>query len=279
MELAAALDLPFIESIDAALRLSPDLLLVATGDSVELREADKPRRAALMVDFSKIDIRVGSGGLSKKQPLVKAFGQRVRTIIDATAGLGHDAFLLACCGFEVTALERNPVVFALVRDGLRRTELDPRLSAALNGRLRVVHADALQALREGLEARRLAGLKALASPRSDRLIARDSAHSADASKPSDLQVSKLSTPPDAIFIDPIFPPKRKKSALAKKSIRLVRQLVGNDADAGQLLELALQTTCDRVVVKRADDAPPLLEKPSLRFGGKLVRYDVYLVGR
>jgi 16S rRNA (guanine1516-N2)-methyltransferase len=232
-----------------------------------------------MVDFSRIDIRVGSGGLSRKQPLVKAFGQRVRTIIDATAGLGHDTFLLACCGFEVTALERNPVVYALLRDGLRRAELDPRLRAAMNGRLRVVHADALQALREGLEPWRLEDLKAPGREISDQPAASESARSIIASKSSGLQASRPSPQPDAIFIDPMFPPKRKKSALAKKSIRLVRQLVGDDADASELLASALQVARDRVVVKRADDAAPLRDKPSLSFGGKLARYDVYLVGR
>jgi 16S rRNA (guanine1516-N2)-methyltransferase len=207
-----------------------------------------------MVDFSKIDIRTGSGGLSKKQPLVKAFGQRVRTIIDATAGLGHDAFLLACCGFEVTAIERNLVVFSLLRDGLRRAQLDPRLRAASCDRLRITRGDARELLRQSVAPSHQATFAGACSP-------------------------TLTEPPDAIFIDPMFPPKRKKSALAKKSIRLVRQLVGDDADAGELLEIALQAARNRVVVKRADDAPPLRDKPSLSFGGKLTRYDVYLVGR
>lgn len=50
------------------------------------------------------------------------------SVVDATAGLGRDGFLLATMGCEVTWLERSPVIAALLADGLRRTALtNPRL--------------------------------------------------------------------------------------------------------------------------------------------------------
>lgn len=83
-------------------------------------------------------------------------------------------------------------------------------------------------------------------------------------------------PPDVIYMDPMYPPKRKKAALARKEIRFLRQLVGDDADAYTLFRTAMQVAKDRVVVKRPHYAGPLLDKPSMSYRGKLVRFDVYL---
>ena len=85
--------------------------------------------------------------------------------------------------------------------------------------------------------------------------------------------------PDAIYLDPMFPPKRKKSAAVKKEMRLLRELVGDDADATELIEISRRVALHRVVVKRPDDAAPLAPDPSMSIAGKLVRYDVYLTRR
>lgn len=45
-------------------------------------------------------------------------------VLDATAGLGQDAFVLAGLGCEVTLFERNPVIHALLEDGLHRASLN-----------------------------------------------------------------------------------------------------------------------------------------------------------
>jgi 16S rRNA (guanine1516-N2)-methyltransferase len=89
-------------------------------------------------------------------------------------------------------------------------------------------------------------------------------------------LATLDTPPDCIYLDPMFPPKRKKSALAKKSIQVLHELIGQDEDKEVLFAVALQATGKRVVVKSPDYAEPLGGKPQQSFSGKLVRYDVYL---
>jgi len=86
----------------------------------------------------------------------------------------------------------------------------------------------------------------------------------------------LTDPPDCIYLDPMFPPKRKKSALAKKSMVLLRDLLGDDEDKEQLFAAAMQAAGKRVVVKSPDYADPLGSKPSASYAGKLMRYDVYL---
>jgi len=86
----------------------------------------------------------------------------------------------------------------------------------------------------------------------------------------------LTAAPECIYIDPMFPPKRKKSALPKKSMLILRDLLGDDMDKEQLFATAMQATAKRVVVKSPDYAEPLGGEPSASFKGKLLRYDVYL---
>lgn len=64
----------------------------------------------------------------KKQGLVRACKPTVGLkIIDATAGWGRDAAVLAAFGAEVTMIERSPIMGALLADALeRRTDLEQR---------------------------------------------------------------------------------------------------------------------------------------------------------
>jgi len=87
----------------------------------------------------------------------------------------------------------------------------------------------------------------------------------------------LDDKPECIYLDPMFPAKRK-SALAKKSMRILRDLLGDDEDKQQLFEIAFQIATKRVVVKSADYAEPLAGKADESFRSKLLRYDVYLKG-
>ena len=88
----------------------------------------------------------------------------------------------------------------------------------------------------------------------------------------------LPTQPDCIYLDPMFPPKRKKSALAKKSMVILRDLLGDDQDKEALFAVALKVAGKRVVVKSPDYAEPLGGKPNESYQGKLLRYDVYFKG-
>jgi 16S rRNA (guanine1516-N2)-methyltransferase len=85
----------------------------------------------------------------------------------------------------------------------------------------------------------------------------------------------LESQPDCIYLDPMFPTKRKKSALAKKSMMVLRHLLGDDQDKEQLFAAALSSAGKRVVVKSPDYAAPMGGKPNESFHGKLLRYDVY----
>jgi 16S rRNA (guanine1516-N2)-methyltransferase len=82
-------------------------------------------------------------------------------------------------------------------------------------------------------------------------------------------LEQLPFQPDCIYLDPMFPPKRKKSALAKKAIMVLRDLVGDDVDKEQLFATALKAAGKRVVVKSPEYAEPLGGKPNESFHGKL----------
>lgn len=81
--------------------------------------------------------------------------------------------------------------------------------------------------------------------------------------------------PDICYLDPMFVP-RKKSALVKHDLRLVRSVVGPDTDSGRLLKIAREKARRQVVVKRMKNDPVLSDiQPHHVVRGKTVRYDVY----
>jgi 16S rRNA (guanine1516-N2)-methyltransferase len=79
--------------------------------------------------------------------------------------------------------------------------------------------------------------------------------------------------PDVVYLDPMFTPRKKRSALPKKPAQIL-QALAKPSDDQNLLCVA-QSVAPRVVVKRPIDGPSIVE-PHLVFKGRLVRYDVYL---
>jgi 16S rRNA (guanine1516-N2)-methyltransferase len=110
-ELAEKLELP--QTSDA------DFFLIV-GERLELREANT-KTGAVYVDFQKLAARPKQA----KDLIAKAVGVKGMyrpSVIDATAGLGQDAFVLASYGCSVVMLERSPVIAELLRDGLERAK-------------------------------------------------------------------------------------------------------------------------------------------------------------
>lgn len=101
-------------------------------------------------DFSHMLPRLRQDRLSKellvRAARIKGAGQPLRAV-DATAGMGEDALLLAAVGFEVLLVERDPVVAALLADCLRRAREDERLAAAA-GRMRLAVGESTLVLRQ-----------------------------------------------------------------------------------------------------------------------------------
>lgn len=79
--------------------------------------------------------------------------------------------------------------------------------------------------------------------------------------------------PDVVYIDPMHP-QRSKSALVKKDMQVLQQMIGTDEDALDLLTTAISHVKQRVVVKWPQKTKPLLV-PDSSIEGKTVRFDVY----
>ena len=65
--------------------------------------------------------------------------------VDATAGMGEDSILLAAAGYEVTLIEQNPVIAALLKDALRRARKHPVLSPIV-GRMTLIEGNSIALL-------------------------------------------------------------------------------------------------------------------------------------
>jgi 16S rRNA (guanine1516-N2)-methyltransferase len=191
----------------------------------------------LRVDFvtGAVAHRLRFGG-GRGQDLPKAMGLRAGktpTIIDATAGLGRDAFLLASLGAHVTMIERSEKMHELLRDGMERAAREGGEFRDIIDRMTLLRGDARDLLPE------------------------------------------LSA--ESILIDPMHPP-RKNTALVKRELRQVREIVGTDDDAADLVRVAIKHAQNRVVLKWPAKADPIvgIAPCSHQIRGKSTRYDVFM---
>ena len=192
----------------------------------------------LRVDFvnGAVGHRLRFGG-GRGQALAKAMGLRAGKtpkIVDATAGLGRDSFLLASLGAQVTMIERSKKMYTLLAQGMNRASHAGSDIQQIIERMNLLYGDAKELLPE------------------------------------------LSA--DAVLVDPMHPP-RKNSALVKLELRQVRQIVGTDDDAADLIKVALASAKKRVVLKWPAKADPIkgMVACSHQIIGKSIRYDVFML--
>ena len=119
-ELATELNIPYFNQPEAL--STYDLYLDLDKNGLKLK-SKSPLKGELMVDFLAPKLLRRLNHLSYKHELIlQALGRHSQplTIIDATAGLGHDAAIFAARGHKVLMLERSKIVFALLNDALLR---------------------------------------------------------------------------------------------------------------------------------------------------------------
>ena len=175
-------------------------------------------------------------GKGRGQNLAKAVGfkfNKNRTIIDATAGLGYDAFILASLGANVTLIERSEKIYDLLKSAISEAKLYGGEISKIVNRMNLLFGDSKDIL------------------------------------------PKIA--PEVILIDTMYK-ERKKSALVKNDMRLVREVVGSDSDHVELINVALNNASKRVVIKQPRYAETLdnIKGCSHQILGKTIRYDVYI---
>jgi len=214
-------------------------------DFVEL--CDKEKNISIHIDFISGDLahRQKYGG-GRGQSIAKAIGLKQGTpppsVLDATAGLAKDAYVLACLGCSMTLVERSPIIVELIKDAIHRAEEDEYFKTVLENGFEVINQSSIDYLTQ---------LKNKTSYKSKH--------------------------PDVIYLDPMYPNK-KKSASVKKNMQILQSLLGKDEDTQELLDAALNVAKKRVVVKRPKEAENLTElKPTYTVESKKTRYDVYII--
>ena len=158
---------------------------------------------------------------------------RNRNIIDATAGLGYDSFILASLGAKVTLIERSVKIHEILQNAINEgISFGGEIEKIIN-RMELLFGDSKDIL------------------------------------------PKLS--PEVIMIDTMYKD-RKKTALVKNNLRIVRKIVGPDSDYIELLKVSLNCAKNRVVLKQPRYADPIKEirKCSHQILGRTIRYDVYM---
>lgn len=124
-----------------------EFILRVNTQTLELCKLDEPKLTPIKVDFvegASAHRRKFGGG--RGQDIAKAVGLKhgfKPTVLDATAGLGRDAFVLASLGCKVTLMERNPVVAALLENGLERALLNSETVEVAN-QMTLVHASSIE---------------------------------------------------------------------------------------------------------------------------------------
>jgi len=221
------------------------LQLVAGADGLALRDAADARAAPTRVDFLEPSLQYRLRTSGKRQGIAKAAGLdklaagQQLFVVDATAGLGRDALVLAYLGCRVLMLERSPLLHALLADGFARAQTGADAGfAAVMQRMMLWHGEAREWLASAARG----------------------------------EVER----PDVVCLDPMFPP-RGKSAKVKKDMALLHRLLGSEDDLESLLAVALQAAKYRVVLKRPDGkVPEALPQPTLWVGERPAAFAVYV---
>ena len=231
--LAERLSLPLMAMADAQAG-NYNFFLCYRDGCLKLLDKLNLKKGGLLVE---VDLRPGeqhSYPAPKKDQLAQAIGKKTHSVVDATSGWAQDALALFRMGYQVTCIERSPIMAALINDGFQRL-----------------------AEKDWVQKRDLIPPPLLVGNAIELL-------------------ANLPASPDCIYLDPMFPPKRKQSAATRKSMAILRDILGDDTDRYELFAAAMAATGRRVVVKSPDYAEPLGGKPTESVQGKLLRYDVYL---
>jgi len=217
------------------------LLLVVTNARLELRQTGIGSPGPIWVDFTsgKSDFRRRRGG-GRKQTLVRAVGVKGKnppTVIDGTAGLGQDSFVLACQGCKVEMIERNPAVASLLQDGLRRAVNDPNIGEIVSNRMSLKIDDSLEKLSK---------------------------------LPTNLR-------PDVVYLDPMFPHRSKSALVKKEMRILRTLVGDDEDSDNLLSEAINIARKRVVVKRPSYAPPLAGPRPNLVFKTKNNRFDVYLI--
>lgn len=262
-QLAQQLNLPLADEITNNPRATDYWELKVADNGLSLM---RPDGLTTQIDFinGKAVRRAQEKNLAS-QPLARALGlQKLRkvnptpSIIDATAGYGTDGWMMASLNCDVRLIEASPILSVMLERAIQ------------TAREHDTGVDLLPATSQQVSEH-----TAQTSSTAHKL----SVVNADA-------VSYLNDaatqPSDIVYLDPMYPASRN-SALVKKGMQLLHELVGEDKNGSSLLDAALHKAEYRVIVKRPKGAKQLAGTQN--WSGQITqvqsaqtRFDVYHMG-
>jgi len=217
--------------------------LVYTSEGLALRLSNEPSWGDIRVDFNSaaLHYRKQHGG-GRNEAIAKAIGIKGKeslSVIDCTAGMGNDSFVMASVGANVIMLERSQIIAALLEDALNRMEALPELCA----RLSLVKTDATGYIMDQ-------GAKKDGKPLAD-----------------------------VIYLDPMFPHKKKSALVKKEMRAFQQLLGDDVDSAQLLEAALSYAGSRVVVKRPSSAEPIELasgRKPNTAIESKKHRFDVYI---
>lgn len=137
--------LTFFEQNHLKITADADYALYLSRDGFELGRTDDDK-TRVGVDFNHPKTRWRQ---NQSELLHRATGiteQRKPGVLDATAGMGQDAFSIASRGSNVTMVEQHPLIYLLLQDGLKQSQDTD--AANVTAGLTLIFADAKQVICE-----------------------------------------------------------------------------------------------------------------------------------
>ena len=235
--LAKKLSIPLVKNESLEYRN----LLISSPNGLALKQTGKNSPGPIMVDFTRgsMQYRLRQGG-GRDQALARAIGLKKGwrpAVIDATAGLGRDAFVLASLGCHVHMIERSPILAALLEDGLQRASRTELTAETVRNRLSLSRADSRDILQK-------------------------------------LTQDEL---PDVVYLDPMYPERTKSSLVKKEMRILRELAGDDKDAAMLLKIAMERTRNRVVVKRPRLAPPLNDMSPSHDISGKTSRFDVYLI--
>eukprot|EP01038_Epipyxis_sp_PR26KG_P005782 gene5782-7980_t len=215
----------------------------------------KLKSNAFRIDF--LDKTYQRRKLNARSELIcKAIGFNNDFVLDFTAGLGRDSFIMASVGMNIIMFERNKILFLLLEDALHRLRsADP----TVGNRMKLYYRDA------------------------SKMNINDLSSLFESNNFSITNETKIS-----VYLDPMYEVKHfERKSLVKKDTQILHKIVGSDVDDESymknnedLVQNAIKISTNRVVVKRSLNAPTLTDSEELPrhsvVKGSTQRFDIYI---
>jgi 16S rRNA (guanine1516-N2)-methyltransferase len=246
-QLSQQLELPVIDDAQHDHKYEYLLLLkpidADPGHMLSLQQCGNKAPGPVFAEFvsGKTGHRRRFGG-GKGQILARAVGIKGPyrpTIIDATAGLGKDAFVLACLGCKITLLERSPIIAALLHNGMQRALADSEVGDIIQKYMQLQALDAREFL-----------ATTITPPHAD-----------------------------VIYLDPMFPDRTKSALVKKEMRLFKAIIGDDDDAGELLALALTRANRRVVVKRPRLAPPLQGPAATLSLQGKSIRYDIYIVPR